>query len=377
MRGYPNWHDGNSVELLIDGERFFPAMLEAIERARESVLIELYLAASGRVMDEFIAALSDAAARGVSVHLMLDHFGARELRPIDRETLRRAGIHLALYNPIAFSKLFSNFSRDHRKLMVIDGRVAFIGGAGLTDRFRIGRANQPDTPWHELMCRIEGPVVDDMFELFTRQWHRTCLECMPPPATTQLHRTVDGGASVRVLTAEGPQSQQIKFSILHMTRRSRHRVWICTAYFLPSFALRLALRRAARRGIDVRLLVSGPLTDHRWIYHASKRYYRRLLKAGVRIYEYQPRMLHAKIALIDDQVSLGSCNLDHWNLRWNLEANIEVREPRFAYDVERLILTDLDQSQEITAAEWARRPWHRKIRELVWAMISQWILRIR
>lgn len=162
-----------------------------------------------------------------------------------------------------------------------------------------------------------------------------------------------------------------------MTRLARHRVWIGTAYFMPSFSLRLALRRAARRGVDVRLLVAGPLTDHRWIYYASKRYYRRLLNAGVRIHEYQPRMLHAKFALFDDRVSLGSCNLDNWNLRWNLEANVEVDEPEFSCAVERLFRKDFSVSREITAEDWARRPWYRKVRELVWALICQLILRIR
>lgn len=377
MRGYLNWHRGNRVELLVDGERFFPEMLGSIESARETLLLELYLSASGEVMDRFIAALCDAAARGVQVCLLFDHFGARDLRQADRERLCGSGIQLRFYNPIAFSKLFSNFSRDHRKLMIADNRVAFIGGAGLSDAFVAVLSRRPDTPWHELMCRLEGPVVSDMSDLFIEQWrrHGGVLKCRLRERTSGTGER--GRAEVRVLTSAGPSNQQIKFSVLRMTRESRQRVWICTAYFLPSFALRLALRRAARRGIDVRLLVSGPLTDHRWIYHASKRYYRRLLKAGVRIHEYQPRMLHAKIALIDDRVSLGSCNLDHWNLRWNLEANIEVCEPRFAVEVEQLLIDDFGQSREITAAEWARRPWYRKLRELVWAMISQWILRIR
>jgi len=375
MRGYPNWHPDNSVELLVDGECFFPAMLQSIEAAGESVLLELYLCTSGAVMDGFIAALGACAERGVGVCLLLDDYGSRELRQADRERLRRAGVRLAFYNPVAFRKLFANFSRDHRKLLVVDQRVAYIGGTGFTERYRVDLPDRPDTPWHELMCRVQGPVVDDLVNLFTEQWSRACSEDAPLPPNRD-PRT-GGEAQVRVLTCAGPRNQQIKFSILRMTRTARQRVWICTAYFLPSFATRLALRRAARRGIDVRVLVAGPLTDQRWIYHASKRYYRRLLKAGVRIYEYQPRMLHAKIALIDDQVSMGSCNLDHWSLRWNLEANIEVRDPALVRDVEQLFIADFGQSQEITATGWARRPWHRKVRELIWAVISQWILRIR
>ncbi|WP_188748295.1 phospholipase D-like domain-containing protein [Marinobacterium zhoushanense] len=377
MRRNLKWHSGNRVELLIDGDSFFPAMLSAIESARETLLLEIYLAASGAVMDRFIAALCASAERGVRVCLLFDHFGARDLRQSDRQRLSRAGVSLVLYNPIAFNKWFANFSRDHRKMLVIDQRLAFIGGTGLTDSYRSDLPGRPDTPWHEVMCRVEGPVVGDIARLFTQLWNRSCLDSLPLLNGRSQPGRVAGDALVRLLTSEGPRNQRIERSILSMTHNARQRVWICTAYFLPSFALRLALRRAARRGVDVRLVVSGPLTDHLWIHHASKRYYRRLLNAGVHIYEYQPRMLHAKLALIDDQVSIGSCNLDHWNLRWNLEANIEVREPLFSAEVEQMLLNDFVQSQEITAAEWAQRPWHRKIKELVWALISQWILRIR
>jgi phosphatidylserine/phosphatidylglycerophosphate/cardiolipin synthase-like enzyme len=377
MRTEFSWRDGNRVRLLVDGERFFDEMLSAIGQARESVLLEMYLVASGALFERFMQALSAAAARQVAVCLLFDHYGARDLKTVDRNRLRAAGVQLVFYNPIALKKWAHNFSRDHRKLMVVDQRLAFIGGAGLTDRYWIDTPDLPDTPWHEVMARLEGPVVQDLVTLFVRLWQRSTLAAPVWLRGSQSSGPAEGGARVRVLTSEGPARQDIKFSVLRMTRFARQRVWIGTAYFLPSFALRLALRRAARRGLDVRLLVAGPLTDHRWIYHASKRYYRRLLNAGVRIYEYQPRMLHAKFALFDDRVSLGSCNLDHWNLRWNLEANIEVHEPGFSAEVEQLFLQDFADSQEITAREWARRPWHRKARELIWALVCQWVLRIR
>jgi len=369
-----NWREGNAVELLVDGTRFYPAMLAAIEAARDSLMLEFYLAASGVLMTRFIEALSAAAGRGVRVLLLFDHYGARYLSRANRQQLSDAGVELVFYNPLALHKWFSNFSRDHRKLLIVDQRIAFIGGAGLTDHYWLSSRRTPQTPWHELMCRLEGPAVHDLVILFMRLWKR-CTGAWP----LQLQPLAEacGTATVRVMTVAGPSQQRILFSVLRQISESQRRVWICTAYFLPSFALRLALRRAARRGIDVRLLVAGPLTDHRWIHHASKRYYRRLLNAGVRLYEYQPRMLHAKAGVIDERVSIGSCNLDHWNLRWNLEANIEVCEPAFTRRVEAVFAEDFSQSQEITADQWARRPWHRKLKEWVWALVSQWILRIR
>lgn len=370
------WRDGNQVELFVDGDSFYPEMLDAIGAAQYSVMLEMYLVTSGIVLDRFITALSEAVSRGVRVYLLLDHYGSRGMLPEDRHRLRDAGIKLGFYNPVSFYKWSRNFARDHRKLLVIDLKSAFIGGAGLTDDYRIDQPSKPETPWHELMCRVQGPVVADMASLFRHLWRHVTAE--------QLARGSEGPAGngtgearVRLLTTAGLANQSIKISTLKCTARAKQRVWICTAYFLPSFSLRQMLRRAARQGLDVRLLVAGPLTDHRWIYYASKRFYRRLLKAGVRIYEYQPRMLHAKVALFDNRVSLGSCNLDHWNLRWNLEANIEVSEPGFTREVEELFLTDFGDSVEVDAVEWEKRPWYRKVRETVWALICQWILRIR
>ncbi|WP_432695850.1 phospholipase D-like domain-containing protein [Marinobacterium sp. YM272] len=376
MRSKFAWRDGNSIDLYVDGDRFFPEMLDAIHGARRSVFLEMYLVASGAVLDRFIAALMDAATRGVRVCVLFDHYGARWFRSEDVKRLKSAAVELVFYNPVSFYKWSRNFARDHRKLLIVDHQYAFIGGTGLTDEYWIDLPSRPDTPWHELMCRVEGPIVADLADLFARLWNRTrrtessLLRHLPP-------REHSGSARIRLLTSEGPARQHIKFSVLRSTREAHQRVWICTAYFLPSFSLRLALRRAARKGLDVRLLVAGPLTDHRWIYYASKRYYRRLLNAGVRIYEYQPRMLHSKVALFDDLVSLGSCNLDHWNLRWNLEANIEVHEPAFAREVEELLSIDFADSCEIDAQQWARRPWYRKLREAAWALVCQWILRIR
>ncbi|SEF68142.1 phospholipase D-like domain-containing protein [Marinobacterium lutimaris] len=370
------WRDGNSVELFVDGEHFFPEMIYAIQSAQQSVMLEMYLCSSGIVMNRFIAALAEAVGRGVKVFLLLDHYGARGLVSEDRQRLKDAGIQLGFYNPVAFSKWSRNFARDHRKLLVVDRRCAFIGGAGLTDDYAIDQPRKPETPWHELMCRVEGPVVHDMAVLFRHLWWRVTAEHigLGPELSPQ---SGIGAAQVRLLSTAGLANQSIKISTLKCTARAKERVWICTAYFLPSFSLRRSLRRAARQGLDVRLLVAGPLTDHRWIYYASKRFYRRLLNAGVRIYEYQPRMLHAKVALFDERVSVGSCNLDHWNLRWNLEANIEVCEPGFTREVEQLFETDFGDSVEVDAVEWEKRPWYRKVRETVWALICQWILRIR
>jgi len=365
------WREGNDIELMVDGERYFPPMLAALAAARHSALLEFYLMASGDVANRFIDVMLAAARRGVMVKLLIDGFGGLKLAQADRDRLQRGGVELLVYNPLHLAKLTRNFARDHRKLMVIDQQVAFVGGTGLSDHY--WQSSQPGCPWHDVMVRVEGPVVQDLLSLYNALWKR-CTGCSLPPGA---HADADGDVRVRVATSHGMYQQEIKVSFLHRVNRAQDKVWLTTAYFLPSFSVRMALRRAAKRGVDVRLIIAGPHTDQPWVFHASKRYYRRLLKAGVCIYEYQPRFLHAKMAVVDDWSSLGSCNLDHWNLRWNLEANIEVDDPDFVARLELLMQQDIQHSHEITPQEWARRPWHRKLREFVWAWVSQLVLKIR
>ncbi|NVK41772.1 MAG: cardiolipin synthase B [Oceanospirillaceae bacterium] len=365
------WRAGNAVELIVDGEQFFPVMLKAIRDARHSVLMEFYLVSSGHIMERFIVEMIAAARRGVMVRLIIDGFGGRKLSDRDRRRLEAEGILILVYNPVTLNKLTRNFARDHRKLMIIDQQRAFIGGTGLTDEYWL--SEHRGCPWHEVMLSVTGPVVADLLALYNGLWQRFTATRLPPGAAGG----EVGGAMMKVTTTEGLYQQGIKLSFLQQVNRSQQRIWLATAYFLPSRSVRRALRRAASRGVDVRLIVAGPYTDQPWVFHASKRHYQHLLKAGARIFEYQPRFLHAKVGLVDAWTSVGSCNLDHWNLRWNLEANVEVQEPGFVNQVSRMLEMDLEHCHEVTLARWSERPWHRKCLEYVWSWISQMVLRIR
>ncbi len=348
------WHQGNSAELLIDGHRFFPAMLDAIAEARRSVLLEFYFASSGRLMDQFIAALREAVARGVEVRMLVDAIGARGLSGDDRQLLRNAGVNLTIYNPISLRKWNRNFARDHRKLLLVDGRLGYIGGTGLADEFMTGRGTEP--PWHEWMLQVEGPVLVDWVRLFQLQWQNCCGERITVMAEAESR----GPAEMKIATTEGVHQQEIKANFRSQINAAHTRIWLVTAYFLPSWSIRRALINAAARGVDVRLLLPGPMIDHPGVYYAARRYYKRLLVAGVKIFEYQPRFIHAKLGVCDNWVSIGSCNLDHWNLRWNLEANQEVIDPRFTEQVCAAIDEDFQRSQEITLAYWLQRPWYQR-----------------
>lgn len=366
------WRAGNRVELLYDGDRFYARMLAAIEAARRYVLLEIYLFESGVVATRFIDVLVAAARRGITVRLVLDDFGAHNLGDADRERLAGGGVEVVYYNRLRYGKLFANLARDHRKILIVDGEVAFAGGAGITDEF--DPPAHPERRWRELVVETRGPVVADWQTLFVGLWNR---EHAPPLDLTRPDLPPNPqGMAGRVTVIEGPRRRDTQRALQSRIRYAGRRVWIMTAYFVPSGRLKRALKRAASRGLDVRLLLPGPITDHPGVRHAGRRFYGQLLAAGVRIYEYQPRFLHAKAALVDDWVSVGSSNYDRWNLRWNLEANQEVEDRGFAATVAAMFESDLREAMECRHENWQYRPWYARLREWFWGRVDLFLHRL-
>ncbi len=363
------WREGNHFELLIDGERFYPRMLDDIGRAKDHVWLEMYLFESGRVADSFIDAMVGAAGRGVDVRLLIDYFGSWYLHNRDRERLRAAGVHLHDYNRLRFKRLFANLARDHRKLLVVDGSVAYVGGAGITDEFvdLDGRRK----PWRETMVRIQGPVLDDWQQLFVEVWNqgkRELLQAVPSNPALWID-----GMPGRITVAGGHRFQGVMSSLVRHIRTAERFAWISTPYFVPTWRFRRALRGAARRGVDVRIMLAGPHTDHPAVRYAGRRFFTHLLRTGVRVFEYQPRFLHSKAAICDGWCSVGSCNFDRWNLRWNLEANQVVDDQRFAERVKDMFEDDFRDSVEINLDEWLQRPASMRRREWFWGWVDRWL----
>ncbi len=349
---------GNHFELLVDGEQFFPRMLQSIEAAERYVLLEMYLMESGRVADDFIDALVAARGRGVAVFMLLDDFGCKGLRNHDRERLRQAGVQLQFYNPLRYRRRWRNLFRDHRKLLLVDGEVAYTGGAGLTDEF--DTRLRPEQGWHEVMVVVRGPCVDDWQQLFFgnyRRWHST----EGPDFMSVV--SAGGQQKGRVVSSRSPLRSEIIRSFVRRIRYAEQRVWLMTAYFVPSRKLRRALRQSARRGADVRIVLPGPHTDHAWVRHIGRRYYARLLRNGVRIFEFQPRFVHAKVLLCDRWCTIGSSNVDRWNFRWNLEANQEIDDAGMADRIGDMFAADFGQCKEYTYQQWLARPWDRRLWE--------------
>ncbi|MDH5191174.1 MAG: phospholipase D-like domain-containing protein [Gammaproteobacteria bacterium] len=362
------WRDNNAFRLLTDGNIFFPAMLEAINRAQHQILVEMYLIESGKTAHQFIDALIKQSEKNINVFLLLDDFGARGLHKHDRQKIEHSNIQLSFFNPLRYGKFRRNLFRDHRKLLVVDDQVAFTGGTGITDDFNT--AYKTTSGWHEVMIEIQGPVIADWQTLFFENWNRW-VKNKTGYSVNEISDT--GQQSGRVTSTGGVTRTEIKRSFLKRIRQAERRVWMATAYFVPSWKLIRALKQAARNGCDVRLLLPGRHTDHPAIRHAGRRYYSHLLRNGVRIFEYQPRFLHAKVLLCDQWVSIGSSNIDRWNLRWNLEANQEVDDQSFAHDVTQLFEKDFAHSKEYIYDKWKYRPWYKRFMEWFWGKIDRWL----
>ncbi|MEE5123741.1 phosphatidylserine/phosphatidylglycerophosphate/cardiolipin synthase family protein [Pseudomonas alliivorans] len=373
------WRENNQFKLLIDGPAFFPRMIAAIDRAEQQVDLELYLVEAGACADAMVRALVDAARRGVIVRCLFDDFGSKAFNAGLRKQLTDAGVILRFYNAIHWRRGLRNFYRDHRKILVVDKALAVVGGTGVTDEFW-----EPDkevSQWHEVMVEVTGPLVMDWQALFNRQFHvnprRTAWRPKENFGLTHLPSVpVSGEGLGRVAYADSRQHRDILQSLVRALNTGQKRIWLATPYFLPTWKVRRSLRRAAARGVDVRLLLTGPRTDHPSVRYAGHRYYPRLLRAGVKIFEYQPCFLHLKMVLIDDWVSIGSCNFDHWNLRFNLEANVEALDPTLTRDVVASFEKDFALSAEITLADWKARPLWRRVKQRLWGWIDRLVVNL-
>lgn len=367
------WRSGNHFQLRVDGDDFFPAMLKTIQQSEQFIALEMYLVESGNVLDAFIDALLKAARREVKIYLLLDDFGARGMKKHDRHRLQHANIKLCFYNPLRYGRLRRMLFRDHRKLLLVDTHTAFIGGAGLTDVF--DPSSSQKHYWHDLMLEIKGPCVVDWAQLFIENWPGDNADF---DFFTQLNSELpisDQDRLGRVTVTQIGNRQEIKASLIKRIKNAEHHAWIATAYFVPSWKIRRALRHAARRGVDVRLILPGRHTDHPAIRHAGRRYFYSLLKHGVRIFEYQPRFSHSKAYLCDQWSSIGSSNLDRWNFLWNLEGNQEVDDQHFAAELRHVLEKDMADSVEIDYERWRQRPWHRRLLEWFWGRIDIWLHR--
>lgn len=355
---YP-WRNNNAFQLHVDGENYFPLIFNLIDNAKHYVIIEQYLVESGKITSQLIDSLVNAAQRGVSIFLLFDEFGSTGLNISDRKRLNNSNIRLFFYNPIHFRKWYRNLRRNHRKFICIDGEVGFTGGAGFTDEF--DTENNPHG-WQDIQLQISGPVLNDWLTSFAGIWSQYAnLPADLPPTCTESKQNTN--MSGRLVIAHTPRHQEINRSLIRQIKHSKQHVWLASPYFVTTRKLRRELKRAAIRGVDVRLLLPSTDSDHPWVTYACHNYYIELLQSGVLIFEYQPRFLHAKIISCDQWVSIGSSNLDRWNRRWGMDANQEINNADFAIEIKHYFSNNFTQSEEIVLANWRKRGWLQRIKE--------------
>ena len=353
-------HAHNQVEVLTNGAQFYPAMRDAIRAAENSVNLEAYIMQPGAAADMLIDAMVERAKAGVEVRIVLDAIGSVKMGGDAARRLRDAGCQLNFYQPIRWYRLHRLNNRTHRELMVVDGKVAFTGGAGVADWWL--HPEKKSATWRDTMVRIEGPVVSAMQGVFAGNW----LECCGEILTSFRHwPLLDGRGAVQAMVVKSSPSDRATASRVvfqMLIEGAVTSVDIGTPYFLPDRSLRRALVRAARRGVRVRVVVPGRVTDQRLVRLASRRMYRELLESGVRIHEYRPAMTHVKALIVDDAWAvIGTTNVDNRSFEHNDEINVAFREQEVTSRLRRDFEADLAASDEITIDRWQRRPVLEKI----------------
>ena len=360
---------GNRVKVLRNGGGTFPAMLAAIASASATIDFSSYIYWPGEVATSFTDALAERARAGVEVNVVLDGWGSAKLDRSTVRTLKEAGATVAFFRPPKWHTLHKLNNRMHRRLLIVDGRIAFAGGVGIADCWS-GDAEDPDH-WRETHVAIEGPAVLDLVGGFSENWleaTKAVLSADHYPKPTSF----DDGIEVQVMRSSPKAGGTVALHLFNAAiAGSRERLWLTTAFLAPGDAFVRLLADAAHRGVDVRLLVNGPNIDKEVVRRVGQRCYGPLLQAGVRIFEYQPTMLHAKVLIADGWANVGSSNLDHRSLGLDDEINVAVRDTKVVDELAKDFLDDLERSEEFRLARWKARPLRRRLAESAGDLLRQ------
>ena len=365
---------GHRVQVLCDGGAAYPAMLEAIASARLWIDLETYIFRDDATGRRFVHALAEKARAGVAVRCVIDGAGSHGLDPAVWEPMVEAGVELEVFHPVGPWRAHWGWSvRDHRKLLLVDGRIAFTGGFNIGDEYAPREEPWRGGGWRDVGVRVEGPVVAELQALFDSTFRHVA------PAARQLPRRApapqaDGEARVQALAAGRRRDRkQIQNHYLYAVHTAKRSVLIQSAYFIPNRSWRRALVAAAGRGCDVRVMV--PLhSDVPGIRWASQYTWTRLLRGGVRILEFLPTMLHAKTVLVDDEwAAIGSYNLDQRSLSYNLEVALAIVDRAVCAALRERFEADARESQEVARDLWEKRGTFQRLKEKLVYFFRLWL----
>ncbi len=350
------------VDLLIDAAAFYPRLKAAIQGARHHIHIEFFIWRDDRQGREFVELLSAAARRGVTVRLLLDQIGCLGTSRRFFQPLIEAGGHFSWFYALPFWRhlRFVNL-RNHRKLQIIDGVVAFVGGMNIGEDY--ARPLGDERYWHDAQLELRGGVLTHLQDAFATDWLFATEERIVASEYYPEHAT-EGGHLCQVI-AGGPDlpREPIPKSLVALLNAAERRVWIATGYFAPDLLLLAALQLCAARGVEVRVLVSEK-SDHPLLVEVGRSYYEELLRFGVRVFEYSRGINHTKAILLDDDwLMVGSANSDNRSMRLNFELNVLVGAPKAAHELERMLAEDFGASREIQLFDFLHRPLRRRLLE--------------
>lgn len=359
-RSLVRWRPGCEVTVLRDGGETYPAMLEAIRGAQRTICLETYILAADATGDRFKAALIERAQAGVTIRVLYDAVGSFGLPGGWVDDLRAAGCQVVEFNPIApWRARFRLSHRDHRKIIVVDDAVAFTGGLNISNDY--AAVEDGGVGWHDMHCRVVGPIVIDLARMFRRSWLRAGGSHYPAPPAVREGARGSGTSFVRLIDNTRRRARATtRRAYLHVLRAAREAVWIANAYFLPDRGLRRAMARAVRRGVDVRVIVPGN-SDVRLIEWASLYVLRGLARRGVKVLRWRGPMMHAKTAVVDGTWStIGSYNFDSMSRFNNLEVTVEILDAEVAGALIASYERDLANSEPYDADAWDELPWWKK-----------------
>jgi cardiolipin synthase len=360
---------GSRFTVLTNGDQIFPAMLAAIAGAKRRIAFESYIFTEGDLAEQFTSAFEAAARRGVRVHMVLDAVGGKGITDEQVKRLESAGCRLSMFNSPSWYSIEEVNYRTHRKILVVDGEIAFTGGVGVDDQWK-GNA-QDKEHWRDTQVQMVGPVARmveaGFYENFVEAAGEVTPELDDPPPAVD-----DPGGSIVIRSSPTGGSNELKRLYLLNIASARESLDVTTPYFVTDESTRWAFEQAVRRGVKVRLIVEGDITDAMPVKYASRKHYDQLLSLGIEIYEYQPTMMHTKTMIVDGVWSMfGSANFDNRSLELNDELNVAVSSAEVAARLHADFEQDLKNSKQLQLETWRQRSLLNKVREQFWASFGE------
>lgn len=355
---------GNKIESFYNGIEIFPAMLEAIQSAKKSITFEAYIYWSDEIGQKFINALIERANAGVKIHLLVDWMGSRNFKNEYLEKLRAAGIEIELYRPLSFANLLRMNNRTHRRILVVDGKVGFTGGVGISNDWD-GNGDIPEK-WRDTQYRIEGPVVNSLQSAFMDNWLKVREKVLHGPDYFPI--VEKAGDSIAQVFKSSPEfgGESVRLMYQLAISSARKSINLSSAYFLPDELFIKELIKARERGVKIQIIVPGPHSDTHIVKKASRAHWGELLKAGIEIYEFQPARYHCKILIVDELfVSVGSTNFDNRSFTHNDESNLNLIDAAFAASESMAFEKDKSLSRQVTYEDWKSRTDDEKFLEFI------------